>query len=152
VVERDELMDQKVRLAMIGRRDGLPPDVAPRARPDDRGRHAENTGDGLCLAINYGGRTEIADAAGGSPRTSAPGRLDPERVDEATVSAILRRRDARPRPPDPDGGRDAPEQLPALADLLRRALGDRVLWPDFRGDDLLAACVAYLGRRASSAG
>ena len=62
VVEREELMEQKVRLTMIGRREGLPADVL---RELDRtiGATAENTGMTLCLAVNYGGRTEIADAA-----------------------------------------------------------------------------------------
>ena len=36
VVERDELMEQNVRLTMIGRREGLPADVLARARPDGR--------------------------------------------------------------------------------------------------------------------
>src|SRR5947208_2096274 len=62
VVEVEELMEQKVRLTMIGRREGLPIDVL---RELDRSVEAtaENTGMTLCLAINYGGRTEIADAA-----------------------------------------------------------------------------------------
>ncbi len=33
---------------------------------------AGNTGMTLCLAVNYGGRTEIADAASDWPTTSAP--------------------------------------------------------------------------------
>ena len=33
VIERKELMEQNVRLTMIGRREGLPADVLARARP-----------------------------------------------------------------------------------------------------------------------
>src|SRR3954447_12173131 len=68
-IERKELMEQNVRLAMIGRRDGLPPDVL---RELDRTARltATNTGMTLCLAVNYGGRTEIAAAA----PPPAPGR------------------------------------------------------------------------------
>src|SRR3954454_13048366 len=58
VVEVEELMEQKVRLTMIGRREGLPIEVL---RELDRSVEAtaENSGMTLCLAINYGGRTEI---------------------------------------------------------------------------------------------
>src|SRR3954454_877995 len=50
VVELKELMEQKVRLTMIGRREGLPPDVL---RELDRSVEAtaENPGMTLCLAI-----------------------------------------------------------------------------------------------------
>ena len=62
VVERTELLEQNVRLTMIGRRAGLPEDVL---RELDRTMEmtALKTGMTLCLAVNYGGRTEIADAA-----------------------------------------------------------------------------------------
>ena len=62
MVERAELMEQNVRLTMIGRREGLPAEVLDEF---DRtaAETAGNTGMTLCLAVNYGGRTEIADAA-----------------------------------------------------------------------------------------
>src|SRR5271165_5763581 len=62
VVERAELMDQNVRLTMIGHREGLPRDVL---NEFDRtaAMTAVNTGMILCLAVNYSGRTEIGDAA-----------------------------------------------------------------------------------------
>src|SRR5438270_6133645 len=62
VVERSELMDQNVQLTMIGRREGLPDDVLGQLDRTMR-QTADNTGMTLCLAVNYGGRTEIADAA-----------------------------------------------------------------------------------------
>src|SRR5438445_117212 len=55
VVERAELMEQNVRLAMIGRREGLPADVLDELDRTIRAT-AENTGMTLCLAVNYGGR------------------------------------------------------------------------------------------------
>ena len=62
IAERKELMDQNVRLTMIGRREGLPEAVLNEL---DRTTSltADNEGTVLCLAVNYGGRTEIADAA-----------------------------------------------------------------------------------------
>src|SRR3954453_5540652 len=62
VVERAELMDQNVQVRMIGQREGLPAEVL-----DEFDRTTEmtarNTGMILCLAVNYGGRTELGDAA-----------------------------------------------------------------------------------------
>src|ERR1700756_1694608 len=43
--------------------------------------------------VNYGGRTEIAEAARDIAREAAAGRLDPERVTEATVARHLHRPD-----------------------------------------------------------
>lgn len=152
VVEREELMDQKVRLAMIGRRDGLPPDVL---RELDRTIEAtaENTGMVLCLAINYGGRTEIADAARKIAEEVRAGRLDPEGVDEATVSRYL----ATAGMPDPDLLiRTAGEMRLSNYLLWQISYAEfwmtEVLWPDFRGDHLLEACVAYSGRRRKFGG
>ena len=124
VVERKLLMEQNVRLAMIGRRGGLPAGVL-REFAATEARTAGNTGMTLCLAVNYGGRTEIADAAKRIAEDVRAGALDPERVDEGAVASYLATAgDARPGPPDPDRRRVAGQQLPALADLLRRALGN----------------------------
>ena len=43
----------------------------------------------LCLAINYGSRSEIADAVQAIAREVAAGRIDPESVNESTIEAHL---------------------------------------------------------------
>ena len=43
----------------------------------------------LTLALSYGGREEIADAAREIARRAAAGELDPERVDERFFGAVL---------------------------------------------------------------
>ena len=43
----------------------------------------------LCLAVNYGGRTEIADAARRLAEDVRDGRLDPDQVDEARFASYL---------------------------------------------------------------
>src|SRR5947209_18930869 len=53
VAERAELMEQNVRLAMIGRREGLPVEVLRELDGTAR-QTAGNTGMTLCLAVNYG--------------------------------------------------------------------------------------------------
>ena len=61
VEERREILEQNIRFSVIGRRDELP---APVLREIDESIRLsqDNTGMGLCLAINYGGRTELIDA------------------------------------------------------------------------------------------
>ena len=49
----------------------------------------DNTGLTLCLAINYGGRTELLDAVRTLAREVKGGRLDPERIDEAAIGGAL---------------------------------------------------------------
>ncbi len=78
IVERAELMDQNVRLRMIGRREGLPPEVLAEFDRTTR-ETAGNTGMILCLAVNYGGRTEIGDAARGWRSTCARAASIPRR-------------------------------------------------------------------------
>ena len=152
VVELEELMEQKVRLTMIGRREGLPPDVLKEL---DRTIEAtaENPGMTLCLAINYGGRTEIADAARKLAEDVRAGRLEPEGVDEAKFAGYL----STAGMPDPDLLiRTAGEMRVSNYLLWQISYAElwvtQTLWPDFRGDDLMEACVAYSRRRRKFGG
>ena len=152
VVETNELMEQKVRLTTIGRRDGLPPRVL---REIDRATAAtaENTGMTLCLAINYGGRTEIADAARRIAEEVQAGRVEPGEVDESLFARYL----TTAGMPDPDLLiRTAGEMRLSNYLLWQVSYAElwvtETLWPDFRGDDLLAACVAYSGRKRKFGG
>src|SRR5207248_10556287 len=43
----------------------------------------------LCLAINYGGRTELVDAARALAEQARRGTLDPEGIDETTLADAL---------------------------------------------------------------
>ena len=49
----------------------------------------DNTGMVLCLAINYGGRTELVDAVRALARQARDGTLDPDDIDEAAISDAL---------------------------------------------------------------
>ena len=82
LAERQKILDQNIRFAVIGRRDGLPDEVLAEIDENIRLTRA-NTGLTLCLAINYGSRAEIADAAKGIAREVAAGTLAVEDVDEA---------------------------------------------------------------------
>ncbi|NQT39306.1 MAG: di-trans,poly-cis-decaprenylcistransferase, partial [Planctomycetes bacterium] len=88
IEERGTIMEQNVRLSVIGRREGIPADVL---REIDKtiALSSENTGLRLCLAINYGGRMELADAVRRIAADVRQGRLEPEAVDESTVEGYL---------------------------------------------------------------
>lgn len=93
----DEMKQNNVRLLVTGRIDGLP----ERAANDLKRAMAETaslTGHTLILALNYGGRSEIADAAKKIAEEVRHGRLDPVKIDEQLFSRYL----YLPEVPDPD--------------------------------------------------
>lgn len=115
-------------------------------------RHAEkstaaNSGLRLNVALNYGGRTELADAARRIATEAVAGTLDPAGIDPDTISSRLYTAGL----PDPD--------------LLIRTSGEYrvsnfllwqiayteihvtpVLWPDFRQGHLFQAILDFQGR------
>jgi undecaprenyl diphosphate synthase len=152
VVERAELMDQNVRLVVLGRREGLPAEVL-RELDDTARQTAANTGMTLCLAVNYGGRTEIADAARRIAADVKAGALEPDQVDEARFASYL----GTAGMPDPDLlVRTAGELRVSNFLLWQISYAELwvtdVLWPEFRGDHLLAACRAYASRQRKFGG
>ncbi len=152
VVERAELMEQNVRLTMIGRREGLPADVLSEYERTER-QTARNDGMTLCLAVNYGGRTEIGDAARRLAEDVRDGRIRPEQVDEATVESYLYTAGMS----DPDLMIRTAGELRISNFLLWQISYAELwitpkLWPDFRGDDLLQACRAFAARERKFGG
>ncbi len=97
--------------------------------------------------VNYGGRAEIAEAAKQIARDAAAGRIDPERVGEATITEHLHRPDI----PDVDLFiRTSGEQRSSNFMLWQAAYAEYVfqdkLWPDYDRRDLWAACEEYVHR------
>jgi undecaprenyl diphosphate synthase len=107
----------------------------------------------LCLAVNYGGRTEIADAARRLAGDVKRGAVDPANVDEDLFASYLY-----------TAGMTDPDLLIRTAGELRvsnfllwqisyaELWVTDVLWPDFRGDDLLAGCRAFATRQRKFGG
>ncbi len=86
--ERKKILDQNIRFTVIGRREGLPEEVL--AEIDENARLTKsNTGLTLCLAINYGSRAEIVDAVKALAMQVKRGELEPEQIDETTLSHSL---------------------------------------------------------------
>lgn len=86
--ERAEIMEQNIRFATIGRRDGLSATVL-RELDENIRVSAGNTGMVLCLAINYGGRTELVDAVRALATRVQEGTLKPEDIDEINIGDAL---------------------------------------------------------------
>jgi undecaprenyl diphosphate synthase len=88
IEERAEIMEQNIRFTTIGRRQGLSSEVLKELEENIRLSN-DNTGLVLCLAINYGSRLEIADAARALADRVRRGELDPADIDEAVFSSAL---------------------------------------------------------------
>lgn len=88
VEERSNLIQNNVRVVVIGRRDGIPIEVQ---REIDKTIEmtANQTGLCLCLAVNYGSRVEILEAVKAIASKVARGDLSVDEIDESTFSAHL---------------------------------------------------------------
>lgn len=146
VKERHELVDNNVRLVQVGRRDNLPPEVL---RELDRTAElcSGNTGLMLCLALNYGSRYEIVEAARRLAAKVAEGELAVDQIDEEAISDSLYTAGI----PDPDLLiRTAGEYR--LSNFLLWQLSyaefyvTDVYWPDFRPEHLYQAIREYAHR------
>lgn len=144
--ERDELLENSIRLNVIGRRHRLPKTVQQLIAALES---ASASCDGmiLTLALSYGGQEELVDCARALAERAASGELDPATIDHALFE----------------------EQLPSATlgpvDLLIRTSGEQRIsnfllwsaayaelyftdkhWPDMHAEDLQQAIVAYRAR------
>ncbi len=148
VLEREvvQLEGLGVRVRVIGRTADLPP--ATRAAFERaEARTADRDAMTLCVALNYGGRMELTDAARAIAADVAAGALAPAEVDEDAVAARLYTAGL----PDPDLLVRTSGELRVSNFLLWQiAYAEMwvtaVLWPDFRRYDLLRAVVDYQHR------
>ena len=88
IEERSEIMRQGLRFCTIGRADGLSAEVVREIEKTvDFSR--ENSGMRLCLALNYGSRSEIVDAVRRIADEVRAGSLNCDDIDDETVSSHL---------------------------------------------------------------
>lgn len=148
VLEREltNLERMHVRVKVIGQMSGLPDKTRDAfARVVDK--TADNPGLTLVVALNYGGRVEIVDAAREIAREVATGTLDPGSIDEAVFAAHLYTADI----PDPDLlVRTSGEMRVSNFLLWQIAYSElwvtSTLWPDFDRYDLLRSVLEYQRR------
>jgi undecaprenyl diphosphate synthase len=88
VEERNTLLGENIRLAVIGSRDGIPASVQ-REMDKTIEMSSQNTGMSLCLAVNYGSRAEIATSVRRIADEVRRGQLAPESVTEQTIADRL---------------------------------------------------------------
>lgn len=146
VSERNELVDNEIRLTAIGRLHKLP----DRARTKLASLTSETeTFDGMTmtLALSYGGREEIIDAARDAARGVRDGSIDPNDIDADVLESMM------------------PSMNVGPVDLLIRTGGEQrisnfllwgsayaelyftdELWPDFDAKSLYCAIQAFQGR------
>ncbi len=86
--QREELRENGIRLAVIGRPADLPGPVQ-RSLVETQEFLADGKEMLLNLALSYGGRREIAEAAVRMAREVKEGKLDPETIDESTIGDRL---------------------------------------------------------------
>jgi len=86
--ERPTLAENNIRFTLVGRRAQLPDRVMAEVEETER-LTAGNTGMVLCIAVNYGGRAEIADAARAIAQRVHSGALNADDVNEQTLADHL---------------------------------------------------------------
>ena len=88
VEERPTIMQNDIRVSTIGRREGIPASVQEEM---DKTIYMsrDNKGMRLCLAINYGGRTELIDAVQKIAEQVQQGNLEPKQIAEAVINEHL---------------------------------------------------------------
>jgi len=150
--ERRTLMQNGIRLIAIGRLDDLPP-FARKTLEETIALTANNEGMLLRLALSYGGRTELADAARSLGRDIVAGNLDPESIDEDTLHRYL----YDPHTPDPDLVIRTAGEMRLSNFLLWQASYAEfyvtdVCWPEFRREQFIEALRAYAQRQRKYGG
>jgi len=144
---RQELHERGVRIRFSGRRGGRVPARVLRRMEESEVLTRRNRKMTLVIALNYGGRAELADAAKAIAREVAAGRLHPDKVDEKTLARHLYLADI----PDPDLlVRTSGEYRLSNYLLWQLAYAELyftdVLWPDFKREHLYEAVKTYQTR------
>lgn len=142
----EELMKQNVRLTAIGHLDRLP-DRTRRKLDKAMARTSGNTSLTLVLALSYGAREEIAEAARSLAIDAAAGKIDPTKIDCAMVASRLYTADI----PDPDLLVRTSGEFRVSNFLLWQISYAEIIiykkfWPDFGQADLFEAAQEYARR------
>lgn len=141
--ELETFIRDRVRLRTIGRTDHLPAGVQKVLQHTiEATRHF--TDYTLVLALNYGSRTEVCDAARAYAAAVAAGREKPTETSWADFSRYLYTADM----PDPDlvirtSGETRISNFLLLQAAYAEFVFTPVLWPDFTKADLAAAIADY---------
>jgi undecaprenyl diphosphate synthase len=144
--ERERLLENDIRLQVIGDRSGLP-DTLLEAIEELEAASAGGDEMTLQVAVNYGGREEIVRAARAIGEDVEAGELEPDAIDESTVESRLYTAGR----PDPDlVVRTSGEMRFSNFLLWQIAYSElfvnETLWPDFDEYELVEALRAFDAR------
>lgn len=137
-----ELHKRGARLRFVGRTEGLSERIRAAAREAEE-MTAENEDLDVYVALNYGGRSELVDAA----RRMISAGLSPDEVDEETFASYL----YAPEAPEVDLVIRTSGELRVSNFLLWQiAYAEfyitETLWPDFSAEEFLKAIESYASR------
>ncbi|HEV2285846.1 MAG TPA: polyprenyl diphosphate synthase [Steroidobacteraceae bacterium] len=141
-----ELHEKGVRLRFVGARGSLPVRLQARIAAAEE-RTAGNRGLALQVAVSYGGRWDIVQAAQALARECASGALRPEEITEAAFAARL----SLAQLPDPDlhirtGGEHRISNFLLWQLAYAELYFTERLWPEFTAADLAAALRFFASR------
>jgi undecaprenyl diphosphate synthase len=141
-LELKTLLRNNIRFKVIGRSSDLAPDVRSELAAGEE-KTAANTGMLFNIALNYGGRAEIVEAA----KRLIEAGVRPEEVDEERFAGFL----YTAGQPDPDLLIRTSGEMRVSNFLLWQIAYSEIwvtetLWPDFRKQHLLEAILAYQKR------
>lgn len=141
-LELSTLLRNNIRFRVIGRTDALAPDIMEELLAAEH-KTSTNTGMLFNIALNYGGRTEIVDAA----RRAMASGLGPQDLDEDRFAGFL----YTAGQPDPDLLIRTSGEMRVSNFLLWQIAYAEIwvtdtLWPDFRCRHLLEGVLAYQKR------
>lgn len=145
--EVDELNKNNIRFRVIGREKPIPEDILDKIR-DREALTKNNTALTMVLALNYGARQEIVDAAKKIAASAARGELSLESLSIEDFNKYLYTADL----PEPDLLiRTSGEQRLSNFLLWQLCYAElyfvKKYWPDFRKEDLEEAIIDYQKRQ-----
>ncbi len=146
IVERKTIEDNNIILKTIGRTEALPEDVKKELTISIE-ESKDNTGMILCLALNYGGRTEITDATKGLAEDVKKGKLKIKDIDDDVFRSYMYTSDMS----DPDllirtGGEMRVSNFLLWEVSYAELWFTSVYWPDFKKKHLENALNEYAKR------
>lgn len=148
ILESEDIRKYKVRVKVIGRTSLLPQDLQEIIKKVEEETKCYNE-HYLNLAIAYGGRAEIVDAARNIAKKVASGELSPEEIDEKVFEQHLYTAFLPKQDPDLIIRTSGEERLSGFL-LYQSAYSELcfldVYWPEFRRIDLLRAIRVYQKR------
>lgn len=143
---RDEMNSWGVRVRWAGRRPRLWKSVINELETAEA-LTTHNTVCTLTMCVNYGGRAEIADATAAIAKEVAAGRMNPDRITEATIARYL----DEPDMPDVDmfwrtGGEERASNFLIWQAAYAEMVFTEKPWPDIDRRDLWAAAQEFANR------